>query len=159
MALSIAHAAADEQLRAVRALFQEYADSLGIDLGFQDFSRELAELPGKFAPPGGCILLATMDGNAAGCVALRPLGAGICEMKRLYVRPQYRKTGLGRMLAEQIIREALAAGYGRLRLDTIGPLMDRAVALYRALGFEEIAPYCHNPFPGALFLELRLNAE
>ena len=159
MAARIAPIADGEELQAVRQLFQEYADSLDIDLCFQNFAQELAELPGKFAPPAGCLLLATVEGYAAGCVAIRPHQAGICEMKRLYVRPSYRKLGLGRELAERVIQEAHHIGYARMRLDTISPLMDQAIALYRGLGFEEIQPYCHNPFPGALFMELQLTSE
>jgi len=163
MALTIVYAVDSQQLQSVRMLFQEYADSLGIDLGFwycpgtvpgfQHFANELAELPGKFAPPAGCLLLALVDDQA-----LRRLADGVCEMKRLYVRPAYRKSGLGRTLAVQVIQEARRLGYERMRLDTIAPLMDRAVALYRSLGFENIPPYCDNPYPGAQFMELRMAA-
>ena len=145
------------EMQIVRLLFGEYADALGIDLGFQHFAQELAELPGKYASPSGCILLAKVDEQPAGCVALRALAEDICEMKRLYVRPPYRKSGLGRMLAERVIEEARTLGYKRMRLDTFPHLMGRAVALYRALGFEEIPPYCDNPPPGALFMELELS--
>lgn len=145
-----------EELELIRQLFQEYAESLSFDLGFQNFAEELADLPGKYAPPSGCILLAKVDGQAAGCVALKPLASGICEMKRLFVRPQFRKTGLGRMLAEQIIRAARQIGYDRIRLDTIPSMMGNAVSLYRALGFQEIPAYCKNPIQGAMFMELRL---
>lgn len=142
---------------AVRKLFAEYAETLGIDLAFQNFSQELAELPGKFAPPHGCLLLVLVDGQPAGCVALRPSSDGICEMKRMYVRPAYRQGGLGRALAEQIILAAQRRGYRRMRLDTISPLMDKALALYRSLGFVNVPPYCENPYPGAQFLELSLD--
>jgi putative acetyltransferase len=145
-----------QELPTIRALFQEYADSLGIDLGFQQFARELAELPGPYAPPSGCILLATDNSQPAGCVALKPLADGICEMKRLYVRRQSRGGGLGRMLAERVIQEARELGYHRIRLDTIPSIMASAVSLYRDFGFETIPPYCENPFPDALFMELRL---
>ncbi|MBP3959989.1 GNAT family N-acetyltransferase [Gemmata sp. G18] len=147
------------ELQTVRVLFQEYADALGIDLGFQNFAEELAELPGKYAPPTGCILLAEVGDQPAGVVALRSRADGVCEMKRLYVRPQFRKEGVGRALAERVIEEAKRLGYGRIRLDTIAPIMGKAVSLYRALGFEEIPPYCDNPVPGAVFMELRLSPD
>lgn len=145
-----------EELDGVRSLFREYADSLGVDLCFQGFERELAELPGKYAPPRGRLMVAVVAGGLAGCAALRPLEGGACEMKRLYVRPAYRGLGLGRRLAESIIREARDLGYDAIRLDTIAPIMEQAVALYRDLGFELIPPYCENPVPGALYLELAL---
>ncbi|VTR99291.1 acetyltransferase family protein : GCN5-related N-acetyltransferase OS=Acidovorax ebreus (strain TPSY) GN=Dtpsy_0284 PE=4 SV=1: Acetyltransf_1 [Gemmata massiliana] len=156
MNLTILHPTTPEELQTVRVLFQDYADALGIDLGFQNFAEELAGLPGKYAPPSGCILLAEVDGQPAGVVALKPLEGNACEMKRLYVRSPFRKEGVGRTLAERIIQEAKQLGYRRIRLDTIAPIMGKAVALYRALGFEEIPPYCDNPVPGAVFMELRL---
>jgi len=135
----------------VRALVREYAASLPFALDFQDFDRELNELPGDYAPPKGALLLA----RGAGCVGLRPIDKTTCEMKRLYVRPSARGTGLGRRLAEAAITEARTLGYQRMRLDTV-PGMDSAQSLYERLGFEDIAPYRANPIPGARFLELQL---
>jgi ribosomal protein S18 acetylase RimI-like enzyme len=136
-----------DDLMRVRELFQEYAASLGFD-------RELASLPGEYAPPRGTILLAT-GSEFAGCVALRPLSTEICEMKRLYVRPAHRGTGLGKRLAEAILAEGRAHGYHHIRLDTV-PGMESAIGLYSALGFREIAPYRANPITGALFMEREL---
>jgi ribosomal protein S18 acetylase RimI-like enzyme len=139
----------------VRPLFVEYAQSLGFSLDFQDFDRELAELPGKYAPPGGALVVARVDGAAAGCVGVRPLAVGICELKRLYVRGGYRRLGLGRMLVVDALDVARSRGYRRLRLDTV-PGMEAAQALYAQLGFVEIEPYAPNPVPGTRFLELAL---
>jgi ribosomal protein S18 acetylase RimI-like enzyme len=144
------------EVEPVRLLFREYAASLDFDLCFQSFEQELADLPGQYAPPSGCLLLATVGDEPAGCVALKKLVDGVCEMKRLYVRSGCRGTGLGRILVEQAIQEARRLGYQAMRLDTIPSTMGSAVALYRSLGFREIPAYCFNPIPGALFLELRL---
>ncbi len=144
-------------LAAVRTLIREYLDFLGVDLSFQDIETELAGLPGKYAPPSGTLLLASVtrspgSGEAAGCGALRDLGDGICEMKRLFVRPAYRGYGIGRLLAERLLAEGRALGYRAMRLDTLNRLGE-AVALYRTLGFRTIPPYCENPLPGAMFWE------
>jgi len=143
------------ELPLVRALFREYADELGIDLCFQGFEEELASLPSKYAPPGGRLLLAFSDGQATGCVALRPIGDSACEMKRLYVRPSARGQHLGRRLAQRICAEARAGGYRRICLDTL-PQMGEAVRLYSSLGFRPIEPYIFNPIDGAIFLGLDL---
>jgi len=144
------------QISQVRELFLEYAQSLGFSLCFQNFDNELATLPGGYAPPPGRLLLAEYEGQLAACVALHKLDPDICEMKRLYLRPQFRGKGLGRALADRIIAEARQIGYRRMRLDTVEPVMKDAVAMYRRLGFQEIAPYCENPIAGALYMELAL---
>lgn len=153
--LQIVEAHAGKNLQDVRQLFEEYATSLGISLDFQHFDKELATLPGDYAPPGGRLLLALSEGQVAGCVALRPLSNGICEMKRLYTRPQFRSLKIGRALAEAVIEKARRVGYTRIRLDTL-PTMERARAMYASLGFKEIAPYRYNPIEGTAFMELTL---
>jgi putative acetyltransferase len=144
------------QIAKARELFLEYAQSLGFSLCFQNFDKELADLPGDYAPPDGRLLLAEFEGQVAGCVALHKLEDSICEMKRLYLRPQFRGRGLGRAIADRIIAEARTIGYQRMRLDTVEPVMKDAVAMYRRIGFREIAPYCKNPIAGALYMELEL---
>ncbi len=157
----IHHAHQDEWIPDVRAMFLEYAQTLGIDLGFQDFDRELAELPGEYnrVLGKGCLLVATMDEKPAGVVACRPWHHHshedpICEMKRLYVRPDYRGTGIGEALARSVIDEARRLGYARMRLDSL-PTMEKAIRLYESLGFERIEPYRHNPIEDSVFLELK----
>ena len=143
-------------LAAVKQLFLDYAESLDFALDYQDFDQEMASFPRLYAPPAGGLVLVRVAGAAAGAVGLRPLEPGICDLKRLFVRPAYRRLGLGRTLAERIIAEARAKHYRAIRLDTIGRSMASAIALYRALGFREIPAYAFNPVPGALFMELDL---
>lgn len=154
--LTIVPATTVRDVENVRALFREYERSLAVDLCFQGFDQEVASLPGAYAPPRGRLLIALDDaGEAAGCVALRPLGDEMCEMKRLYVRPSARGKSAGRSLATRVIDEARAAGYRTMRLDTL-PVMREAHALYESLGFRRIAPYYPNPVPGAIYMERRL---
>lgn len=153
---AITQAETPTQIAQARELFLEYAQSLGFSLCFQNFDKELATLPGDYAPPEGRLLLAEWEGQPAACVALHKLEPGICEMKRLYLRPQFRGKGLGRVLADRIISEAREIAYRRMRLDTVEPVMKDAVAMYRRIGFCEIAAYCPNPIAGALYMELQL---
>jgi GNAT superfamily N-acetyltransferase len=155
-ALQFVQAQSSAQIEQARELFLEYARSLGFSLCFQNFDQELAHLPGDYSPPHGRLLLAEFEGKLAGCVALHKLENEICEMKRLYLRPQFRGKGLGRALANRIIAEARHIGYSRLRLDTVESAMQDAVAMYLKLGFRKIDPYCANPMPSALYLELML---
>ena len=151
--------ASRQELDAIRAIFQEYADSLGVDLCFQQFDEELASLPGEYAPPRGALFLASVDGEIAGCCALRPLDTAdypnAAEMKRLYVRKPFRNFGLGRQLAEATLDAAREAGYASVLLDTLDE-METARALYEELGFQEVPPYYHNPIPGAHYLKAEL---
>jgi putative acetyltransferase len=153
--LRIFQAQTAEHYATARELFQEYAARLGHDLCFQHFSEELANLPGTYAPPRGRLLLATCDDAPVGCVALRERSPTICEMKRMYLRPESRGRGFGRRLAIEIIAAARQIGYERMRLDTLDS-MSVPRALYRSLGFKEVAAYYHNPIPGVVFLELSL---
>ena len=154
--LAVAQAESPTQIAQARELFLEYAQSLGFSLCFQNFDHELAGLPGDYAPPNGCLLLAKYEDQLAGCVALHKLDSHTCEMKRLYLRPQFRGKRLGRALADQIIVAARQIGYQRMRLDTVEPVMKDAVAMYRKIGFREIEPYRSNPIAGALYMELQL---
>lgn len=153
---ALSQAESPAQIAQARELFLEYAQSLGFSLCFQNFDKELAGLPGDYAPPEGRLLLADYEGQLAGCVALHNLEPQVCEMKRLYLRPQFRGKGLGRVLAGRIIAEARQIGYQRMRLDTVEPVMKDAVAMYRRIGFQEIAPYRANPIAGAMYMELQL---
>jgi putative acetyltransferase len=144
-----------KHLELARDILKEYVDSLDFDLNFQDVEEEFGSLPGQYAPPEGRLLLAMYEGKPAGCIALRKLNDGICEMKRLYVKPQFRDLGIGRALAEAIIEEAKRIRYTHMRLDTV-PAMHRARALYALLGFRNIRPYRYNPIEGSEFMELSL---
>ena len=151
----IIRAAAPTDLDEIRRLFLEYVEWIGIDLSFQNFEAELAGLPGGYAPPQGRLLIALQDDRPAGCVALRPLEPDTCEMKRLYIRPEFRGAGLGRQLVVAIVAEGRSIGYRRMRLDTL-PIMASAQKLYESLGFREIEPYRFNPVPGTRYLEADL---
>jgi putative acetyltransferase len=147
-----------DQIQEARTLFREYETGLGISLCFQNFEQEVANLPGDYQPPDGRLLLCERDGSVAGCVALRKLEPGICEMKRLYIRPDFRGKGLGKSMVKTIIQEARELGYKNMRLDTLPGRMDYAISLYRSLGFREIAPYYENPAPETLYMELNLQS-
>ena len=154
--MRIFQANTQEDIDHARALFEEYASGLGISLCFQNFDRELANLPGDYAPPDGRLLLATENDQLAGCIALRKLEPGVCEMKRLFLRPAYRGNGRGRVLVEAIIDEARKLGYTTMRLDTLPGRMDQAIALYQSIGFVEIESYYENPVEDAKFMQLEL---
>lgn len=151
-------ATTDQEIKAVRFLFQEYASALQVSLCFQGFAAELAGLPGDYAPPRGRLLLATHDGGPVGCVALRPISTSIGEMKRLFVRPSGRNQGLGKRLAERIVAEARAIGFETIRLDTLAG-MTAARQLYESLGFMPCPPYYETPLQDTIFLELRLGRK
>lgn len=158
--LTIVQAENPSQVTMARELIEEYAAWLEFKLCFQGFEEEMRSLPGKYAPPAGRLLLALWDGKPAGVIALRPLEeAGLCEMKRLYVRPEFRGNHIGRALAQQIIREAAEIGYSRMRLDTIIGKMDAAIAMYREVGFTDADPYYQTPVGHTLFMELALTRK
>lgn len=160
MSVAIQQASSNEQIAHVRELFLEYAEWLGFSLCFQGFDQELASLPGRYAPPSGRLFLAVVDGQAAGCIGLREMEPGVCEMKRLYVRPQFRGHQLGRVLIQKLLDEARAIGYTRMQLDTIPGQMDRAIALYREFGFEEITPREDlHPVLGTIWLAKELSVK
>jgi ribosomal protein S18 acetylase RimI-like enzyme len=154
--MKFVQAQAPEQIEIARGLFGEYAAGLNIDLCFQNFDQEVNGLPGNYAPPLGRLLLAVEGEQIAGCIGLRSLGGSDCEMKRLYVRPEFRGQGLGKRLVTTVLDAARQIGYERMLLDTLPGKMDEAIALYRSLGFREIAAYYNNPVKGALFMELLL---
>ena len=146
----------EDMIEEVRQLFMEYAQSLDIDLCFQGFETELKTLPGKYGPPAGALILASVDSQAAGCIALRSVSEDICEMKRLYVRDAYRGLGIGKALISMLIDEAKKLNYRYIRLDTLATMKD-AQNLYLSLGFYDIEPYVYNPFEGTRFMELKLS--
>lgn len=151
--IRLEQAGSPEAVATARELFAEYQRAIGVDLCFQGFQAEVASLPGAYAPPRGRLLIASVDGEVAGCGALRPLGGDAAEMKRMWVRPAFRGRGLGRAVAEALLEAARSEGYARVRLDTL-PAMTEAQALYRSLGFRAVPPYNDNPHPGAIHMEL-----
>jgi len=154
--MRLSRATTPDDIQNARQLFEEYAASLGFSLCFQSFDQELASLPGKYSAPSGCLLLAYSNEQLAGCIALRQLDTDTCEMKRLFVRPDFRGARLGKVLVDAIIAEARAIGYKRMCLDTVPGKMDRAIGLYEAIGFRDVEPYYDNPVEGARFMELHL---
>ncbi|MGE5325748.1 MAG: GNAT family N-acetyltransferase [Deltaproteobacteria bacterium] len=154
--MRIVPAAEPAEIETVRVLFREYAASLEVDLCFQGFEQELAGLPGDYAPPAGRLYLVYVEEKPEACVALRKIEDGICEMKRLYVRPVHRGLGIGRQLVRKLIEDARLLGYSKMRLDTL-PSMNSAQELYRSMGFKPIGPYRTNPVPGALFFEMDIS--
>jgi len=154
--LEIIQAQTDEDIEEARRLFREYESWLGLDLCFQGFEQELRDLPGKYAQPEGRLLLAKLDGNVAGCIAMRKLDPGVCEMKRLFVRDAFRGHGIGEKLITRLINEARAEDYRTMRLDTFPPKMAKAVSLYESHGFHPIPAYYDNPHEGVLYMELDL---
>jgi ribosomal protein S18 acetylase RimI-like enzyme len=153
--IEIVHAEAGQALREARDLILEYGSSLGFNLDFQCFDNEIEALPGEYAPPSGCLLIARVAGSTAGCVAVRKLDGEVCEMKRMYVRPAFRGQGVGRALALEALKDARGRGYRIMRLDTL-TCMGPARRLYESLGFREIDAYRFNPLPGATYMECGL---
>jgi ribosomal protein S18 acetylase RimI-like enzyme len=153
--MDLVNVSTEEHLKIARELFEEYAASLNFEICFQGFAAELAQLPGYYAPPSGRLLLAFHNGRAAGCVALRRLEDGACEMKRLYVRPEFRGSGIGNALAEAVVCQAREAGYKIMRLDTVSS-MHKAQSIYESLGFIDTKPYCINPPEGVRYMELNI---
>ena len=156
--IRILEVASEVELAQARELFEEYAQSLGFSLCFQGFDQELAGLPGYYAPPRGRLLLARFEGRLAGCVALRPFREDACELKRLFVRPEFRGHKIGKALMDAVLREARGIGYGRMVLDTVTGKMDRAIVMYREYGFREIPSYGAHPVEGTIFMELALTS-
>lgn len=154
--LALIQAESNEDIQSARQLFEEYAAGVGFSLCFQNFDQELASLPGKYSPPSGRLYLAYADNELAGCIALRSFDTSRCEVKRLFVRPNFRGKGLGRVLVDAIVREAESIGYRSVLLDTLPGRMDTAIAIYRDKGFREISPYYENPVEGTTFMELEL---
>ena len=154
--LEIIQAESDAQIEASRELFREYEAWFGLSLCFQGFEDEVRNLPGKYVQPGGRLLLAYSDDELAGCIAMRDLSDGICEMKRLFVRESFRGKSIGQRLIEKILDEAIKEDYKKMRLDTFPPKMGKAVELYKSYGFYEIPPYYENPYDGVLFMEKKL---
>jgi len=154
--IRLTHVQSGPALEDIRALFLEYARGLNFNLCFQNFDRELEELPGPYGLPHGRLILCEVDGRPAGCIAVKPLGSGVCELKRLFVRPEFRRRKLGLKLTQHIIEEARSIGYTVMRLDTIRGTMDNAIALYESVGFREIPAYYQNPIPNAFYMELQL---
>jgi len=154
--MQLIQATTTEEIDLVRTLFEEYAAALGFSLSFQNFDQEVAELPGRYEPPSGRLLLAYQDESPAGCVGLRKLDDETCEMKRLFIRSEFRKHGLGKVLVQRLIDEARRIGYKRMRLDTVPGMMDPAIRLYEQLGFHEISAYYDNPYDEVKYMELTL---
>lgn len=157
--MTLTQVVSDAEIELARTLFKEYQLSLGISLCFQNFDQELANLPGDYAPPSGRLLLAHVDDEIAGCIALRKLDDNTCEMKRLFLRPEFRGRGLGAPIVHTIIHEAKQIGYSKMRLDTIPGRMDQAIYLYRSIGFKEIPAYYDTPFTDTIYMELNLSTS